>query len=416
MNGSGAKRTASNARSMPDGPRDGWTAMGRLLQILVAALLLLQGAPVQARRTPERSYRWAERMLFRSTDPATALASRTVYPRLRIRGAANAFQHVLATYGPSTRAYLGLAEAEMASGEPGRAVKALEEAVKLSPGSRSARHELHEAREATSIKALAGQHMPEGQSVLEVARYPVEGHRDLWLVLSGKLVWSKEGRLIQSTDSRLTLFRNSVGSLRKVSESVLGPGYTHGYFNEIQLYGFDLTGDRQLDAVVVETMIGASWSPSHLDAFTWRGGRMIKLLGVQGHEPICVRDLNHDGRYEAMNSYAIGVTMCHADQPRWRDVFAYRNGGYQLADWVFPGEYRHWVRDLRHTLRDYPKDPVIWKYLGITYDILGHRGSANRAFARARELFLAGVADKIVMPDARVQSELRSLRKPGEFQ
>jgi len=103
-----------------------------------------------------------------------------------------------------------------------------------------------------------------------------------------------------------------------------------------------------------------------------------RVFEVTSHEPIWIRDINHDGRFEIGNNYAIGVDMCHAAQPRWTDIYGYENERFRNVNYRFRRRFRSWPHKLRTSLKQYPDDCDVREYLGIAEAIVGHSAAARR--------------------------------------
>lgn len=120
-----------------------------------------------------------------------------------------------------------------------------------------------------------------------------------------------------------------------------------------------------------------------MEIFTLGKGVLINSFGVESNWPIWIQDINHDGRCEIGTYHEIGETMDHASQPVWMDIYAYKNGKYQLADADFPSEFRGWPVQLKQALHAHPGDPDILRHLGEAYAILGERRRALTSYDEA---------------------------------
>jgi uncharacterized membrane protein len=87
-----------------------------------------------------------------------------------------------------------------------------------------------------------------------------------------------------------------------------------------------------------------------------RGGRLKKTFHAFSEHGVTVTDLNRNGTIEIVTARCIGSLMCHAKQPRWRDVYSFRSGNYVRASSRFPAEFRNLYRELKRTGREYPRD------------------------------------------------------------
>lgn len=374
-----------------------WT----LSAFLMLVVLHLAACACASGGTSESSLDWADRILTKAMLPPTTTVESseatewpiTGAPRYDLRRAEFAYGGILAKYGPSVRAYVGLARSRMGQGRYATAVRSYQSALDLSPGAPKVRDELDLAQRSARVAASARTLLPKSHTVLRTLLFPVDRTRELWLVLSGRIDEASEDLVHAATfdgaDFRLTLVEGTGTGVRSIRQSAqLGfPGNTEGEFNDVQLYVMDITGDGIPEVVIPEVFVGADWIPSHLDVFAWRDGRLFHALGVKSDMPVELRDIDGDGSYEAVNSHAIGRSLCHADQPLWTDIFAYRDGSYHIANDRFPGQFNRLRAEIRRLLRQHPSDPELLKYLGVAEQILGQNHKALRTYSHARSVW-----------------------------
>lgn len=216
--------------------------------------------------------------------------------------------------------------------------------------------------ESAQVVVIAG-YLIKGHTVIQTLKYPIDGQKNLWLVLSSKLVYDNERQINSNTDVRLSLLRiSSTGSRILWQSKPLGPGYTQGHFDEARLYIRDITGDKIPEAVITETQVGAWWQPSHLDVFSQNGLQMVHKLGISSDEPLSIKDINGDGRYEISTYQFIGTTLAHSDQPLWFDIYEYKDGNYHIANTHFPGQYGELAAQIRKQLKLHLNDKELMKY------------------------------------------------------
>lgn len=348
---------------------------------------------------PAKSLRWAERLLKLAEKPITQWGTE-YWPNLDQAMAVDAYQELIRKYGYNVKAYQGLGRSFMLQGKYKEAVSAFNSISYRSP---SATRDFNLASSSLAASKAASKIIPKSLKVIRVAPYPIPGQKGIWAVLSGK--WDIDKKTTPDMPYYMTFNNLRIDLMKQINgnfvsiwhESNLGSkGYTDGEFSDVQLCLADLTKDGQQEIIIPGVFLGASWMPSHMDIFTWRSGKMIKLLGLGGHDPIIIKDLNHDGKYEVMNDFAIGWSPCHAEQPRWVDVYAYKNGTYQLADADFPWIYRDLAREIRTVLRHFPDDWQLLKYQAIIYHIQRRPELARRYLAKALKQIrseLAGETD-----------------------
>jgi tetratricopeptide (TPR) repeat protein len=296
-----------------------------------------------------------------------------VWLQERISWAADVFHRIIATYGESSPAYVGLGKCELRLGNYAGAVRAFEHARALAPSNLAVRAGLAEANHLLSVARAISTQLPAHQHVLQLRRLPCHRQAPFWAALSA--VPLREVNGYEYRAPCLSLFRQAGSRLRRVWQSgvLRDPRFDDADFLELELELFDYTGDGVPEAAVWEMHTGGSWEPYHLVIFQRRGSRLNKILGLGTDGDFRIGDFAHDGRCEVANQYRIGEEMCHAAEPYWHDLYAYdpRKRRYTLANRRFPKEFRAPARELWQVLHEYPKDGEIRAYLGLTHEILG---------------------------------------------
>lgn len=225
--------------------------------------------------------------------------------------------------------------------------------------------------------------VPAGQQLLQMEALPFRPGGQLWAVLSGE-DQKAEPRGHEFRHVQLRVVSQDPNASLRIEHVYTVKGHDAcEEMSDVQLYVTDVTGDRVPDVIIGEVMYGASWTPSHLDIYEWHERALRKILGVKSDDPLDIVDLDGDGSREVINDEAVGWSMCHGKQPRWTDIYAYKNSTYRLANGEFPGEFGDLAEELRETLKEYPTDWVIWKYTGQLYEIQGRPGKALRAYRRS---------------------------------
>jgi hypothetical protein len=189
------------------------------------------------------------------------------------------------------------------------------------------------------------------------------------------------------SDIKLTIVRKHGRELQTFWQSGrLGyPGFDEGRYNVPYLACTDLAAESVPQLVVHMMIIGASAAPSRLEVFSWRGRQVKKILDIDSECPFIVRDFNRDGRYEICSYHPVGYELCHAEQPRWEDIYAYKNGSYQLANGDFPKEYNDLASEIGDALKRHPNDWELLKYSGIVNKIQHRNRAALYDLKRAEE-------------------------------
>jgi tetratricopeptide (TPR) repeat protein len=294
------------------------------------------------------------------------------------------FYHAINKYGPNARAYQDLAESQNLLGKYDKSLISLEYAAKLNPSDLALRNKIRQAKRLLEVRDLASAGLPDNHVVLRVASSPYTRNSESWLVLSANET-KDDQNWTTYTDVRLNVFNNIHGQMRSVYQSTtLGfPGFADGEFNHIRLFLVDLNGDGLKEIAIPMQKQGAWWSPSHLDIFGDRNDSLVHLIGMNSSFPVKVVDINKDGKYEMISESFIGADISHAEQPWWRDIYAWKNSTYQLANGDFPHAFDAMRSEIKGLLRRYPHDFDLWLYLGIVDQIQKHKAAALRAYRRA---------------------------------
>lgn len=229
--------------------------------------------------------------------------------------------------------------------------------------------------------------------------------------------------------ARLRLLRETTRGPRLVWRSDVlsvrigpGPGWTNGF----RMYVLE---ERPLKVLVEEVFYGADWSPSHVDAFAWQGGRLIAVPVREGESdhigappagntfpsiqasafdseiPPWILDLGHDGQHEVVTLNRIGSGLAMAAMVFWPSIYTYERGAYMLADRRFPKAYLETGDEIRQRSEEHPGNYELLKDLGIYYEIQGDAEAALDAYRRAEAALTSRAADS---PAA--QSELAGIR------
>lgn len=334
-------------------------------------------------KTPEASIKWAEEWLARAEFDRQ---SSQPYPtQWTLREAEKGFSNILTKYGiDDGRAWAGLARSQAGLGKYDKSVNSYKKALSILPGHQNLRKELDTVIKQQAIAKSVSTQLPEGEEALQAVPYPVPGEKNLWAVLTGKVVWDREQLSWPGiSNCRLTLFRGEPQSLKELWNIRISGHLGSEDFNFVYLHIKDITGDDIPEMVLPEVIIGGSWVPSHIDIFTWRSGGVIKLLGASSDMPVKVKDLDHNGTYEVIAEHAIGLSLAHYEQPRWLYTYAYKDGTYQLAEKDFPEVYRDLNKEVRARLKEYPDDYELLFYLGRLYEIQRKPKAALNAYYKA---------------------------------
>ncbi len=286
------------------------------------------------------------------------------------------FSDIISKYGDIDRAYIGLGQCELQLGEYELSAAAWKRAESLSSHNSTAYQGLNEVLHLIKVKDALTRQLPRGQVVTNLRLFQPSSAKRYWAVIHGVIDHSYE-EWNHVNDMRLTLF-SDLPECRQVGESFALKDSRFGDlpFHDIDIYSLDITADGVPDVVIQEVSPGGDWTPSQMEGFAWRNGHLEKILQVLSSEMLSLEDINHDGTYQVRNNYEIGESMCHAEQPRWSDVYAYKNGQFVLANKNYPKAFDRWPGELRETLKKYPDDQNIKSILCLAYSLLGRKQDA----------------------------------------
>ncbi len=353
---------------------------------IISVISILSSSPsivCHAKPIPEASLRWADRLAADRLDPTKCIEG-IRWGSIRTE---EAYQWLLVKFGPNARAYNGVARSQMQLGNYTGAQQAYEKSLALSPNNPVIEQELQTCLTLVHVAEQITPMLPKGQSLVRVCALPDNDQQKVWIALSARVGTYAECGYDMYTFITLTVVKDTDGVF--AIQSQLAPsGFYYreiddaGYA-DVQLFVLDLSGDGQPEIVVHENYVGGSWMPSHLLVYQWRANQLVKMLGVSGDDRLVVKDLKHDGRYEIINQHAIGRQLCHADMPRWTNVYAYKNGTFQLANGDYPSEFTDLQKEIQEQLLKFPHDPELLQYLGTTYEIQKKPLLAIRAYKMA---------------------------------
>lgn len=323
----------------------------------------------------DQSIRWAERSLAKASKIPSELYA-CCGTQLSLREAEFAFQDIINKYGKDNgRAWAGLARSEARLGQYGKAVKSYRQALNLLTGHTDLKEELNMVLKQRSVADSASTILPKGETVLQALPYPVPTEKNLWVVLSATKTWDKEFDRYwpEVSNCHLTVYKDTQNSLKQIWRSkqlkLAWANDSADDFNDAYLFVQDMTGDKIPELVTIEVIFGASVAPTHIDVFKWNKDKAAHILGAGADDSIVVTDINKDGRYEVIGNHAIGWGLSHAEQPRWLNTFAYKNGAYQNAEKDFPRVYDNLQKEIWKVLREAPDDFELRYYNGRIYEI-----------------------------------------------
>lgn len=243
---------------------------------------------------------------------------------------------------------------------------------------------LARTREVLKTLSKVRPHLPREHNEVRAVRLRNPGGA-VWAVVSARRSETEQAVGLPLSAPELRAFTQEGRRFRPVGRPVpvADPRRPRDRFSRLTLYAGDLTRDGG-DEVAVETLMqGASWTPTHLSVFVIRKGGLARVLRAVSSEPLWIQDLNRDGNCEVGNYYEIGDSLSHAEQPRWSDIYAYRDGRYEVANRLFPKEFAHWPRELAEVLKQHPNEAEVARHLGQAYEILKQPSRALTAYYQA---------------------------------
>lgn len=346
-------------------------------------------------------------------------------PSEQYHNALVAFKAAVKSDSHDPRAYFGLAQCQQRLGMYRDAASTYRSALALSPADPGILSAYHVDLSLLALAHQAGPHLPHGQRILQIEPIDIE-NQTRWLVLSAE---PETDGLVSYANANLSLFEPADGELHRLWTSrlfsttpVAGgdttvPGIDQ-FFTQLYLVTADVYGNGEQEACVLDESSAASAIPSHLDIFSQKNGILVRTFQTDSVMPIWIQDIDNDGRREIGTYSKVGDTLPGYEMPTWMDIYAVKNGKYELANADFPTEFRTWPAQLKQVLRTHPGDPDVLRHLGKAYAILGERQNAIAAYNAAvtacrkamhsntdRSMISAGKAELLRIEQERSQYE-----------
>lgn len=312
---------------------------------------------------------------------------------LNLSDAEEVFQQILYKYGPSSRAYNGLARCRMNRNHYAQAITAYNKSLVVLPNQNTIRAELQTALITQQVATLATPELPKGHTLVSINRYPLKNQPNMWVALSAKVVLPvKEQYGIWSDPSYLhaciTVFMQD-GTHLKILTQIRMLGYRGDdlCYNDVRAFVYDTNHDGTKEVMVHQIAYGGDHTPSRMDVFIWKNQQLHKVFGGFSDNPYFIKDINRDGKYEIIDNHMIGYCMCIAWMPRWTNIYAYKNGTFQLSNGDFPSEFTKLKVYMQELLREFPRDTDLLEYLGTTYEIQKRTRLAIRSYRKAAQVY-----------------------------
>jgi hypothetical protein len=202
--------------------------------------------------------------------------------------------------------------------------------------------------------------LPNCYEILDIAKFriPNNANQQVALLAAKAEKGTPDSYLTMFTNTRLFIFQKNNDEYIKVWASNQLKG-----FNLAMLIISDITGEGKPSIVVCEISICGCRTSSHLDIFSNTGSEWHKIFdGGNNEMPGEIRDIDGDGKSEIILRNSIGLRMCHAEQPRWLNIFAYNGRNYSLANHRFPNEFKELRRCILSLISKYPDDNELLYY------------------------------------------------------
>ena len=241
-----------------------------------------------------------------------------------------------------------------------------------------------QAEETLRVRRAIQQTLP-AKCVVEITRpYPNEGGGKQWAVLYSQPEPLKKSPEEDSGPTEpiayhCALYREDAGqftALFRSKETVSG--------QEQALYVLPLTGRRlpEIIGYARDEMAGAS--PARMIAYAPEGKDWSLVLNVGSNQGVWLERARSEKAYLVRNGYETGSIMCHADQPRRCDVYAFNGKQYVFADPKYPDLFHEYIKEAEEALRIYPGDTDLPYHLACCYTFTGQKRKAAFYWRRAQ--------------------------------
>ena len=293
------------------------------------------------------------------------------------------FADFLKANGMSARAYAELAKgcANLTLCE--WAARAARIARLWNPNDATLAEAARNAEEVLRLRRAIQRTLPAASQALRVLPYPNAGKMKRWAVLYRGKVGGLE------SDYYCAVCGENAGHF-----TLLFRGKERVSGERGRLFVAPLTGRRlpEILGYAEDEMAGAA--PAKMIAYAPEGGHWNRILDVGSNQGVWLERLRHERAYVVRNGYETGDTMCHADQPRRCDIYAYNGKDYTFADAKYPEEFRAYIKEAEDALRIYLDDADLPYHLACCYTFTGQKRKAERYWRRAERAVLGHIANK----------------------
>jgi hypothetical protein len=325
---------------------------------LFASMMFLSLGLVDDDAAYQKALKWVDRQITSVEQGPKYGDDRAL--RFATLDALEAAEAVLGKYGsrPSTSAILG--RIHQALGNYAEAGAAFDLAGRRDLGDR--------ARLFGSIKTKFEANHPK-RFVANVARM---GNR--WVIVHSDRLADTDDIITPHQTVRITIQENGKNLYTTGSKR---PDWDVSEYNETHVYIRDLDRDGRSEVVFIGIFYGASWTPSVLQVISEQPGKgWITSHPIVAHDPLWIDDLDRNGTIEVGGVNVIGVTLSHAEQPRWPEIYQWQKGKLSRADSKYPAYYRPLRKEIDDLLKEHGDDYMLLAYRGRCARIFGSMSQA----------------------------------------
>ena len=282
----------------------------------------------------------------------------------------------LVVNGMSARAYAELADYCARFGADEWAAHAYQIALLWKPNDAALANAARQKEDLSRVRRAIQQVMPAEWKLERIRPYPSEGAMKRWAVLYSQEKPEKEigyhCAVYEEGRAGFTL-------LFQGAEGICGSGIDL----EFALYVLPLTGRRLPEIIGLARGSMAGASPAQMVAYAPERNGWKRVLMVDSNQGIWLERHHGERAYVVRNGYETGSVMCHADQPRRLDVYAWNDKEYAFADAKYPELFHEYIKEAEEALRIYPADPDLPHQLASMYSIQGQKQKSERYYRRA---------------------------------
>lgn len=202
---------------------------------------------------------------------------------------------------------------------------------------------------------------------------------DRWVIAHGDRQAETDDPIRPFLNVRMSVMKG--GANLFTTANLKRPDWDESEMNEANLYVRDLDRDGKPEVVFMGVFYGASWTPSFAQVLSESKGSWRMSNAIHAHDPLWIEDLDGDGKIEVGGVNVIGMTLSHAAQPRWPEVYRFQSGRLGRSDSKYPSFYRPLQKEIDGLLKENKNDWELLAFRGRCARILG-RGAEAPAWER----------------------------------